>query len=82
MEFLSEHDAEAAIVAAKGEGKFVNGIVFGGRKLEVLKAMEKNTAKAIAKERLETPNVDRRNLYLAEVLYPMAIIEKSQCNFM
>lgn len=69
LEFSKVESAEAALSAAVGattDGKFVGGIVFGGRQLEVLKAMGKKSAKAIAQEKLEHANVDRRNLYLTK----------------
>ncbi|MCO5588836.1 hypothetical protein L7F22_042796 [Adiantum nelumboides] len=43
---------------------FAAGIYLGGRKLEVLKALEKKSAAALEKEKLEKIVTDRRNLYL------------------
>ncbi|KAI5081591.1 hypothetical protein GOP47_0001334 [Adiantum capillus-veneris] len=67
LEFLNAESAEAAVGAASGSSlnnQFVSGISLAGRKLEVLKALEKKSAAALEKEKLEKNVTDRRNLYL------------------
>ncbi|KAH7426863.1 hypothetical protein KP509_10G020200 [Ceratopteris richardii] len=67
LEFFEADGAEAALSAGKTSGDtsdFHAGICFGGRKLEILKAVEKKSAQALGKERSEQVVVDRRNLYL------------------
>eukprot|EP00250_Pteridium_aquilinum_P011016 c19783_g1_i1 orf=133-3339(+) len=69
LEFASTESAEAALAAAIGttdDKKFMAGILVGGRKLEVLRAVGKKSAEALEKEKLEHVTVDRRNLYLAK----------------
>lgn len=70
MEFQTVEGAEGALAAAVGtsdNAKFASGITLGGRQLEVLKAVDKKSAEAIEKEKLEHAVVDRRNLYLLKV---------------
>lgn len=67
LEFSTEEAAEAAVAAgAKNEGDVGGGIVYGGRRLEVLVPMDKKSAQALAKERQEKAIIDQRNIYLAK----------------
>ncbi|MCO5586978.1 hypothetical protein L7F22_040923 [Adiantum nelumboides] len=67
LEFSSTESADTAFGAASGSivnNQFAAGISLGGRKLEVFKALEKKSAAALEKEKLEKIVTDRRNLYL------------------
>lgn len=60
--------AEAAVNVANNSSGL--GIVMKGRKLTVLRALDKNLAHKIELEKKRSENEDPRNLYLAKVGIP------------
>ncbi|KAI3983361.1 hypothetical protein MKX01_013428 [Papaver californicum] len=64
LKFSSPAEADAAVAAARNTGD--SGILLKGRQLNVIKALDKKSARCKELEKAKSDDVDQRNLYLAK----------------